>query len=169
MTENTVLYAALPNLGVTIAESHRIMQERIQQNPALREWFQNRGEAKGPAVDQAISVIKEFGEQLGDEIAVSAGMDDQGNPVGPIVLAELKNPVGFHTFFDSEVQKMGGAGKGPRVQVLYDPRAAQPLANSSAGTKDKELYVWINGDVLVASPKLDQLQSLAKSSTSGFA
>ena len=170
MPESTVLYAALPNLGATIAESHRIMQERIQQNPALREWFQNHGEAKVPAVDQAISVIKEFGEQLGDEIAVSAGMDDQGNPVGPIVLAELKNPVGFHAFFDSEVQKMGGAGKGPRVQWIDDPRAAQPLANSSsAGTKDKELYVWINGDVLVASPKLDQLQSLAKSSTSGFA
>ncbi|HSP64247.1 MAG TPA: FecR domain-containing protein [Pyrinomonadaceae bacterium] len=170
MPANTVLYAALPNLGATIAESHRIMQERIQQNPALREWFQNRGEAKGPAVDQAISVIKEFGEQLGDEIAVSAGMDDQGNPVGPIVLAELKNAAGFQAFFDSEVQKMGGAGKGPRVQWVDDPRTAQPAANSSgAATKDKELYVWINGDVLVASPKLDQLQSLAKGPTSGFA
>jgi hypothetical protein len=170
MPANTVLYAALPNLATTIAESHRIMQERIQQNPALREWFQGRGEAKGPKVDQAISVIKEFGEQLGDEIAVSASMDDQGNPAGPIVLAELKNPAGFHAFFDSEVQKLGGAGKGPQVQWIDDPRAAQPLANSSgAGTKNKELYVWINGDVLVASPKLDQLQSLATSSTSGFA
>jgi hypothetical protein len=172
MPENTVLYAALPNLGATIAESHRIMQERIQQNPALREWFQNRGEAKGPAVDHAISVIKEFGEQLGDEIAVSAGMDDQGSPVGPIVLAELKTPAGFHAFFDSEIQKMAGAGKGPQVQWVDDPRTVQPSANStSAATKGKELYVWINGDVLVASPKLDQLQSLAKNSqsTGGFA
>ena len=173
MPANTVLYAALPNLGATIAESHRIMQERIQQNPALREWFQGSGEAKGPAVDQAISVIKEFGQQLGDEIAVSASMDDQGNPAGPIVLAELKNPVGFHAFFDSEIQKMGGAGpsgKGPQVQWVDDPRTAQPVANSgSAGMKNKELYVWISGDVLVASPKLDQLQALAKNPTSGFA
>ena len=170
MPANTVLYAALPNLGATIAESHRIMQERIQQNPALREWFQNSREPKGPAVDQAISIIKEFGEQLGDEIAVSAGMDDQGNPVAPIVLAELKNPAGFQAFFDSEIQKMGGAGKGPQVQWIDDPRAAQPAANSSgAAAKNKELYVWINGDVLVASPKLDQLQSLAKNSASGFA
>ncbi|HVS81376.1 MAG TPA: FecR domain-containing protein [Pyrinomonadaceae bacterium] len=171
MPENTALYAALPNLGATIAESHRIMQERIQQNPALREWFQNSRGPKGPAVDQAISVIKEFGEQLGDEIAVSAGMDDQGNPVGPIVLAELKNPAGFHAFFDSEIQKMAGGGKGPQVQWVDDPRTAQPSANSSStATKDKELYVWINGDVLVASPKLDQLQSLARNgqSASGF-
>src|SRR5258708_18925475 len=170
MPANTVLYAALPNLGATIAESHRIMQERIQQNPALREWFQGHGEAKGPAVDQAISVIKEFGEQLGDELGVSAGMDDQENPAGPIVLAELKNPAGFHAFFDSEVLKMGGAGKGPTIQWVDDPRAAQPAANANgAGVKSKELYVWINGDVLVASPKLDQLQSLAKGSASGFA
>src|SRR5205807_104165 len=32
MPENTVLYAALPNLGATIAESNRIIEERIQQN-----------------------------------------------------------------------------------------------------------------------------------------
>ena len=39
MPENTVVYAALPNLTSTIAESHRIMQERINQNPALHEWY----------------------------------------------------------------------------------------------------------------------------------
>ena len=79
------MYAALPNLSATIAESHRIMQERIQQNPALRDWFDKR--QPGPGMNQAISTIREFGEQLGDEIAVGAGMDDKGNPVGPIVLA----------------------------------------------------------------------------------
>jgi len=36
MPENTVFYAALPNLATTLSESHRIMQERIDQNPALR-------------------------------------------------------------------------------------------------------------------------------------
>ena len=165
MPANTVLYAALPNLGATLAESQRIMQERIQQNPALREWFQTRGGASGPMGGQAISVIKDFGEQLGDEIAVGAGMDDQGNPVAPIVLAELKNAAGFRAFFDSEVPKMsGGTGKTPDVQWIDDPNTAQP---ANAGAKD-QLYVWINGDVLAASPKLVQLQSLAKSGPSGF-
>ena len=40
MPENTIVYAALPNLTSTIVESHRIMQERINQNPALREWWE---------------------------------------------------------------------------------------------------------------------------------
>ena len=40
MPENTVFYAALPNLAATLTESHRIMQERIDQNPALRAWWE---------------------------------------------------------------------------------------------------------------------------------
>jgi len=40
MPENTIVYAALPNLTSTIVESHRIMQERINQNAALREWWE---------------------------------------------------------------------------------------------------------------------------------
>ena len=36
MPENTVVYAALPNLADSIVESHRVIQERISQNAALR-------------------------------------------------------------------------------------------------------------------------------------
>ncbi len=165
MPENTVLYAALPNLSATIAESNRIIEERIQQNPALKDWFANRHEPRGPGMNQSISVIKEFGDQLGDELALGAGMSDSGDPVEPIVLAELKNPAGFRAFFDAEVQKMGGQGKTPPVQWVEDPKTAQPAA-ASAGTAtkagDNPIYVWIAGDILVASPKLDQLQAVAK-------
>ena len=162
MPENTVLYAALPNLGATIAESNRIIEERIQQNPALRDWFANRHEPRGPGLNHAISTIKEFGDQLGDEIAVGAGMDDQGQPIAPVVLAQLKEPAGFHAFFDREVQKLGGANKGPQVQWVEDPHTAQPTSSTTdANSGDKEIYVWIAGDVLVASPKLDQLKQVA--------
>jgi hypothetical protein len=165
MPENTVLYAALPNLGATIAESNRIIEERIQQNPALRDWFANRQDRKGPGMDHAVSVIKEFSDQLGDEIAVGAGMNDQGQPVEPIVLAQLKNPGGFRAFFDAEVQKLSGQGKAPQVQWVDDPRTASAESKSGAATtktSEKEVYVWINGDVLVASPKLELLQTVAK-------
>ncbi|MDX6575866.1 MAG: hypothetical protein QOE96_1819 [Blastocatellia bacterium] len=164
MPENTVLYAALPNLSATIAESNRIIEERIQQNPALKDWFENRREPRGAGMKQAISTIKDFGEQLGDEIAVGAGMSDSGDSVGPIVLAQLKNPAGFHAFFDAEVQKLGDQGKSPQVQWVEDPKAAQP-ADTATKAGGKELYVWIAGDILVAAPKLDQLQAVAKAGT----
>jgi len=161
MPQNTVLYAALPNLSATIAESNRIIEERIQQNPALKDWFENRREPRGPGMNHAITVIREFGEQLGDELAVGAGMSDSGEPVEPVVLAELKNPAGFRAFFDEEVLKLAGQGKAPQVQWVEDPKSAQPAASTATKGGDKQIYVWIAGDVLVASPKLDQLQAVA--------
>ena len=161
MPANTVFYAALPNLGATIAESNRIIQDRIQQNPELRDWFASQRGPHGPAMNDAVTTIKEFGDQLGDEIAISAGMNDQGQPTDPVVLAQLKNPGGFRAFVDSEVQKLGTNGKAPQIQWVDDPRQAQSVA-----TTDKQLYAWINGDMLVASPKLAGLQTIANGGSS---
>ena len=169
MPENTVLYAALPNLSETIAESHRIMQERIQQNPALHDWFDKR--QSGLGMDQAIGMMREFGAQLGDEIAAGAGMDEKGNPVGPIVLAELKNPTGFRAFFDEEVKKLGAEGKNaPAIRFVDDPNASAGSEQASNAGKEKEIFVWIHENVLAASPRLDQLQALARrtQSANGF-
>jgi len=160
MPEDTVLYAALPNLAATIAESHRIMQERIQQNPALRDWFAKR--QQGPGMDQSIDAMREFGDQLGDEIAVGTSLDGNANPEEPIVLAELKNPAGFRAFFDEEVKKFGVEGKGPNVRFIDDPNAAS--VDQSAG---KGIFVWIHDNVLVASPKLEQVRALANRVKSG--
>jgi hypothetical protein len=162
MPDSTVMYAAVPNLAASIVESNRIIEERIQQNPALRDWFANQHTPRGPGMNQAISTLKDFGDQLGDEIAVGAGMNDQGQPMEPIVLAQLKDPSGFRAFFDAEVQKLNANGKAPQVTWVDDPKTAQ-----SAATGDHPLYVWIDGDVLVGSPKLEQLQAVAKGG-SGF-
>jgi hypothetical protein len=160
MPANTVFYAALPNLGATIAESNRIIQERIQQNPELRDWFASQRGPHGPAMNDAVTTIKEFGDQLGDEIAISAGMNDQGQPTDPVVLAQLKNPGGFRAFVESEVQKLSTNGKAPQIQWVDDPRQAVVSATT------EKLYAWINGDMLVASPKLAGLQTIANGGNS---
>ena len=106
MPESTVVYAALPNLTTTIAESHRIMQERLSQNPGLREWWEKERSGKhGPNMDQVMATIREFGDYLGEEIAVSVSMDEKGEPVQPIVLAELKNSAGFRQFLEAQIAK----------------------------------------------------------------
>lgn len=165
MPENTVLYAAVPNLAATIVESNRIIEEKIQQNPALSEWFKNR---RDPGMNNAIATIREFGEQLGEEIAVGAGMDEKGEPVQPLILAELKNPGAFRGFVDAQAAKLTASGKkAPDIQWIDDPRTAQTTATDTTA-KNKQIYVWINGDVLVGSPKLDQLQRVATSPQTSF-
>ncbi|MGH9930603.1 MAG: FecR domain-containing protein [Pyrinomonadaceae bacterium] len=178
MPESTIVYAALPNLTSSILESHRIMQERINQNAALREWWEKeQGGHRGANVDQVIGSIREFGEYLGDEIALSVSMDERGEPVAPLVLAELKNSAGFQQFLEQQIakyadgQKAGSSQGHPAIRFVQDPLTATATA-TEPGKKADELYVWIQKDLFAASPKLKQLQDLAtivqKGQTSSF-
>jgi FecR protein len=162
MPENTTVYAALPNLATTIAESHRIMQERISQNAALREWWEKKHSGHGDraSMDQVMDTVREFGEYLGDEIAVSVSMDQKGEPVAPLVLADLKSSAGFRQFIEQQIAKYGRPEGKPPITFVEDPLTATEVAGTSA--KDKQLYVWINNNLFAASPELDQLQAVAK-------
>lgn len=169
--ENTVLYAALPNLSATLSESNRIMQERIKQNATLRQWWERERNSprRGPGMEQTIERIRQFGEYLGDEISISAEMDEKGNPVGPLVLAELKNAAGFRPFLDQQIKSFSTGTKNvPSVRVIDDPlmfattqdEKAQS-GNAQDGKTNSELFIWMHDDLLAVSPKLQMLQRLA--------
>jgi FecR protein/Protein of unknown function (DUF3352) len=157
MPENTVVYAALPNFANTIVESHRVIQERISQNAALREWWEKEQSGRAQNMDQVVETIRQFGSYLGDEIAVSVSMNDQGRPTEPLVLAELKNSQGFRQFLEQEIAKYAGDKKGrPEIVFVENPMSAV----SQSDDKHERLYVWIQDNLLVASPKLEQLQGV---------
>jgi hypothetical protein len=40
--EHTVVYAAIPNLANTLGEASRLFQDRLQQSPALRNWWKQQ-------------------------------------------------------------------------------------------------------------------------------
>ena len=163
MPESTVVYAALPNLADSIAESHRIIQERMSQNAALREWWEKEQSGRRQNMDQVVDTIRQFGSYLGDEIAVSVSMDDKGQPGEPLVLAELKNSEGFRQFLEQEIAKYSGGKKGgPEIQFIENPATA-----TATGDKQDKLYVWIQANLFAASPKLQQLQNLATVMASG--
>ncbi|HJP92616.1 MAG TPA: FecR domain-containing protein [Pyrinomonadaceae bacterium] len=168
MPENTVVYAALPNLANTIVESHRIIQERMSQNPALREWWEKEQSGRAQNMDQVVETIRQFGSYLGDEIAVSVSMNAQGEPGEPLVLAELKNSQGFREFLEQEIAKYSDKKGKPEIQFVDNPATATAQSDAS---KEK-LYVWIQENLFAASPNLSQLQNLAtvmsNGSTSSF-
>jgi FecR-like protein len=164
MPENTVVYAALPNMANSIVESHRIIQERISQNAALREWWEKEQSGRAQNMDQVVETIRQFGSYLGDEIAVSVSMDDKGRPGEPLVLAELKNSDGFRQFLEQEIAKYSSDKKGrPEIEFVENPAAATPQADD----KREKLYVWIQANLFAASPKLQQLQNVQGAITSG--
>ena len=157
MPENTTVYAAMPNLATSIAESHRIMEERISQNPALREWWETkRSRNNDHDLNQLMATVREFGEYLGDEVAVSVSMDDKGEPVAPIVIAELKSSDGFRQFVEQQIAKYSNGKEKAPINFVDDPAKA-----TQAPTSDKQLYVWITNNLFVATPEVAQLQSVA--------
>ena len=164
MPEGTIVYAALPNLADSIAESHRVIQERISQNPALRQWWEKEQSGRAQNMDQVVETIRQFGSYLGDEIAVSVSMDEKGEPSDPLVLAELKNSQGFRQFIEQEIAKYSADKKGrPEIEFVENPASATP----QSGDSKEKLYIWIQENLLAASPKLQQLQSLATAINNG--
>jgi hypothetical protein len=161
--EGTVVYGALPNISATLVESHRIMQERIQQNAALREWWQQEGPRShgGPGLDQLIEEIRQFGKYLGSEIVASARMGEHG-PVDPLVLAELSDAEGFRPFLEQKIASFSATEKGaPKIRIIDDPSTATQAADTVNENHPGEVLVWINGDLMAAAPKLEQLRELA--------
>lgn len=159
--ENTVFYAALPNLSETLAQSQRIMQERIKQNPALADWWKGKHEGIN---GQLMTRILEFGSQLGDEIVVTAEMDaKKGEPSGILVLGEIKNAAGFRTFLDEQLARAAKeSGSMPNVRIVDDPMTATAKPAAAAGRNAKEeVFVWINNDIFAASPQIESLRGFA--------
>ncbi len=165
--ENTVFYAALPNLTDTLTESQRVMQERISQNPALAEWWKGK---KGDGLnEQTLERVREFGSQLGDEIVVSGEMNQKGEPNGLLVLGEVKDAASFRQYLDGQLASFAKElGDAPKVRIIDDPLTASATNNEQAnGTTAKnsnaksEVYVWIHNDIFAASPQIESLRSLA--------
>ncbi|HKE60488.1 MAG TPA: FecR domain-containing protein [Pyrinomonadaceae bacterium] len=159
MPEDTVVYAALPNLTNTIAESHRIIEQRLSQNPALKEWWEKEHSGSGQNMDQVIETIRQFGDYLGEEIAVSVPMDGKGKPAAPLVLAELKNSEGFREFLEQQIATYSNGHKAEPSLVFVENPLTTP-AGAETTDKKEQLYVWIQNGLMAASPELKQLQGL---------
>lgn len=155
MPENTVVYAALPNMANSISESHRIIQDRISQNEALRDWWEKEQSGRKQNMDQVVESIRQFGSYLGDEIAVSVAIDAaKAEPGEPLVLAELKNSAGVREFIEQQIAKYSRDQKAKaQLSFVESPKTAVPES-------EERLYVWIQNNLLAASPSLQKLQTL---------
>jgi hypothetical protein len=162
MPENTVFYAAIPNLSQTLAQAKSILEQNIQTNPELRAWYEQQaaGEKKGKqGFGDVVAKLTEFGQFLGQEIAVGASNE------GVLALAEVSNPDSFRAYV--EQQLAGVQGGKEHVLFVENPltfNAANHAAGKAAtktGKGSDQLLVWLNGNLLAASTDVTKLQTLA--------
>jgi hypothetical protein len=167
--DDAVFYVAIPNLTQMLTESNKIIEERLNQNPELRQWW-NKEEASSRGNqewDKVISKISEFGAQIGDEIVVTAQLSNtgKGEPDGPLVLTTLKDAAGFRSYVEGQLSTLSAnSKKAPGVRFIDDPSSLMKTeSKTGSASPASDLFIWINGDVLAASPKLDFLQRVQTS------
>ena len=142
VADHTVIYAAIPNLANTLGEATRLFQDRLQQSPALREWWRQQQKGKGPKPEDVLNQIKTFNSYLGDEIVFAVGKEGE-TYTAPVVLAKVKQS-GLESFLKTQAA----------LQTIPNPWAATPVAG-------RPLLVYVSNGLLIASPDLSELQRAA--------
>jgi len=161
--DDTLFYAAIPNIGSTLSEANRLLQERIQQSEVLQAWS-SRQQASGEAHKQAelIDRIRAFSDYLGDEIVVAV---PAGKP-SPLILAEVRRP-DFRAFLEEQLGQTKSSGKQLKARVVDNP-FLPPITTG----KDAAL-VFLRNNVIALATDVRQLQKVAAlmehSASSGFA
>jgi hypothetical protein len=150
--DHTVVYAAIPNLAPTLSEASQLFQDRMQQSPALRSWWSEQQRGKGPKLADVMGQLKTFSSYLGDEI-VFAVAKEGSTYSAPVVLAKVTQP-GLESFLRGEAKHINAGGSQAALQIVHDPSAVSALPNHP-------FLVYLNNDMLVASPDVAELQRAA--------
>ncbi len=150
--EHTVVYAAIPNLSATLGEASQLFQDRMQQSPALRDWWKQQQRGNGPKLADVVEELKTFTSYLGDEIVFT--VEKEGSTYSaPVVLARVRQP-GLESFLQGEIKRFNTGGAQSAMQIVHDPSALVSSPN-------RAFLVYLNNDVLIASPDAVELQRVA--------
>lgn len=157
--EGTRAWIGLPNLGTNLAETQRLLDEKIADSPALRQWWsQTIGSEKNDAeFHEMIARLGALGQHLGDEVAVAvAGTEAEA---GPALLAEVTNETAFRAVLEQEIARLEGKEKGD-LQIVDNP------AGVPSGESEK-VWLWIGDGLFVATPHGDILRTVAAAANGG--
>jgi len=163
LSQNTVIFAAIPNLTNALGEASRLFQDRLQQSPELRNWWAQQQKGSGPKLQDMLDQFKTFSSYLGDEIAFA--VSKQGANYSPVVVLARVRQDGLEDFLQKENRQLAGNSSETALQVVHDPWAITPAAGHP-------LLVYLNKDLLIASPDAAELQRTvqrAQQSAGGFA
>lgn len=143
-----VFYAAIPNLGFTLEEAHRLFRERLNESPVLREWWTRQGPGAngGDEFDRVIRAFADFSKHIGDEIVIYAVAGENGAPA-PVLIAEVRSQ-SFRPWLETEIR----ANSLP-IRIVEDLSAL-------GAVEQKHMPVLLHGSLVAASPEPAALRTV---------
>ncbi len=158
---DTVILAAIPNFSKTLSEGRRLLEERIQQNEALRQWREEMNAASRgwPNLEAIIEKVRDLGEYLGDEMVLAVPRDKAGRYPGFLLLAEVTRTSGFPAFLQAEVDKLNANAKGkPALRIVENPES---LTQITTRESPAPVLLYYRDGLLAASSNVVELQRLS--------
>jgi hypothetical protein len=158
---DTAVYAAIPNIGSSLAEANRIFQDRLQQSEVLQQWWKQK-QTSGDAqrVQEMIDRVRGFSDYIGDEIVVAMPAGHQS----PVLLAEARRP-DLGAFLQQQLAELDPNDKSAPM-LITNP------ATIAAGGNGRPL-ILVKDNLLAVTTDASQLQQIATladhSASGGFA
>jgi hypothetical protein len=153
---NTVVYAAIPNIGNTLAEANRLFNERVQQSEVLREWW-TQHQPQGPfTINDIVNRIRTFSSYLGNEVVLSIAGSRNGQYNPPVLLAEVKQ-AGLKEFLEKQAHELGSNGNAA-FRFIEDPVAE---ARNRGDSKTAGGLAMTIKDEVIAIGSVDDLYEFA--------
>jgi hypothetical protein len=147
----TVIYVGIPNVSTTVSQAYDLLQQKIAGNDLLLEWWNDSvaGTDAETEIERMMDKIRSYGEQLGEEIAVSLQMDNDGDVQEPLILTRLLNADAFRDLVDAELAELADSDQGAPEICIFDAE----LACSSG-----DIFLWIGDDYLAVAPEIGGIQ-----------
>jgi hypothetical protein len=159
---DTQFYAAIPNIGPTVAEASRLFEEQMAQSDVLKQWWAERVNSPEDAskLKDAINRIRVFSAYLGPELVLAMSRNADGNAESPLILAEVLGS-GFRQYLDQEVAKINAEAKHGGLRVVGDPFQSAPASA-------EEMLVWTGNGIVAVAKDLALLQQVARPAAGAF-
>jgi hypothetical protein len=151
--DNSVVFAAIPNLGSTLSDADRVFEERLQQSPALREWWKQQPGSHDRALRDMISKVETFSGYLGGEVVLTIGRKNNQAYTAPVLLAEVRK-AGLPGFLQQQNRELSGGDQHRVFRILDNPAVEQ-------SSSDTPWFVYFTNNLMVASIDLDELRRVA--------
>jgi ferric-dicitrate binding protein FerR (iron transport regulator) len=160
--ENTVFYAAFPNVSQSFGEAYDSFRGRIQADPALQGWWQQMNEPgeAGLTPEEVIDRVRQLGAHLGREIVVAVAQPQTGDHK-LLLLAEVNDAAALRAALAEDLTVINSAA-GRQAAVLVD--------NPSALTADpasESLLFYLGPGFLAVSPNVEEIQRVSVAGVSG--
>jgi len=151
MPADTLFYAAMPNVPETLGQMNQVVRDRLAQSPALAEWWAQQDDEMHRHFDEVLALLTDLGAQLGTEVAVGLHL---GEPdPGVVLLAEVRDEAGLRALVDRQLAQVPGEARHHLV-LVEDPATATASPDA--------VYLWLAGDLAVASSDLGHLRSVSQ-------